>query len=72
MFRNDSGKPTTIPGEAHVNTERIFFSDTALRLSEMYCLVYVAERGELMEILGVSPDFAGPRRSDEACVSSST
>lgn len=66
------GKPTTIPGEAHVNTERIFFSDTALRLSEMYCLVYVAERGELMEILGVSPDFAGPRRSDEACVSSST
>ncbi|TGZ56324.1 Inositol polyphosphate 5-phosphatase K [Temnothorax longispinosus] len=62
------GKPTSISDEPHANTERISYNDSALRLSEMYCLVYVAQRGDLMEILGVSPEFSGPRRSIEQCV----
>lgn len=62
------GKPTSVSDEPHANTERISYNDSALCLSEMYCLVYVAQRGDLMEILGVSPEFSGPRRSAEQCV----
>lgn len=62
------GKSTLIPGEA-AGTERIFYSDTALRLTETYCLVYVAQRGDLTEILGVSPPFSGPRKLIDAAVS---
>ncbi|KAK2586242.1 hypothetical protein KPH14_001499 [Odynerus spinipes] len=43
-------------------TGRIFFSDTALRIPGMYCLVYVAQRGDLIGILGASPPFPGHRR----------
>lgn len=60
------------PAESPTNTEQIFFSDTALRLTETYCLVYVAQRGDLMEILGVSPEFSGPRRPINAAASLST
>ncbi|EFN84057.1 inositol polyphosphate 5-phosphatase K [Harpegnathos saltator] len=64
------GKLTSPPGDSLASTERIFFSDTALRLTETYCLVYVAQRGDIMEILGVSPAFSGPRRPIEAADSS--
>lgn len=53
---------TSVPDETHANAERISFNDTALRSSDVYCLVYVAQRGDLIEILGVSPAFSGPRR----------
>ncbi|XP_035734573.1 inositol polyphosphate 5-phosphatase K-like isoform X2 [Vespa mandarinia] len=43
-------------------TERIFFSDSALRIPGMYRLVYVAQRGDLRGILGMSPPFPGHRR----------
>nr|XP_050847951.1 inositol polyphosphate 5-phosphatase K-like isoform X4 [Vespula vulgaris] len=43
-------------------TERIFFSDSALRIPGMYRLVYVAQRGDLKGILGMSPPFPGHRR----------
>lgn len=56
------GKLTTVSGEPHAITEQIFFSDTT-RLSDVYCLVYVAQRGDLTEILGVSPEFSNTRRS---------
>ncbi|KAG5334381.1 INP5K phosphatase, partial [Acromyrmex charruanus] len=59
------GKPMSVSDEPHANTERISYNDSALRLSEMYCLVYVAQRGYLMEVLGVSPEFSGPHRSVE-------
>ncbi|XP_029660833.1 inositol polyphosphate 5-phosphatase K-like [Formica exsecta] len=65
------GKPTSVPNEPHASTERIFFNDTAIRSSEMYCLVYVAQRGDFIEILGVSLGFSGVRNSIEPCVSSS-
>lgn len=42
--------------------ERIFFSDSALRIPGMYRLVYVAQRGDLRGILGMSPPFPGHRR----------
>lgn len=60
----------SVSDESHANTERISYNDSALRLSEMYCLVYVAQQGDLMEVLGVSPEFSGPHRSIEQCVSS--
>ncbi|KAH0952574.1 hypothetical protein HN011_003909 [Eciton burchellii] len=62
-------RSTSILGESHVSTERIFFNDAALRLSEMYCLVYVAQRGDFTEVLGVSRGFSGPHRSVGQCVS---
>lgn len=43
-------------------TEKIFFSDTALKESGMYRLVYVAQRDDLIGILGASPPFPGHRR----------
>lgn len=58
--------------EPHGSTDRIFFNDTALRSSETYCLVYVAQRGDFIEILGVSLGFSGCCNSIEPCVSSST
>ncbi|XP_020281768.1 inositol polyphosphate 5-phosphatase K-like [Pseudomyrmex gracilis] len=61
-------KPSSVPGEPHSSKERIFFNDTALRHSEMYCLVYVGQRGDFIEILGVSSGFTGPRKSTEQCV----
>ncbi|CAL1676754.1 unnamed protein product [Lasius platythorax] len=64
------GKPTSTLSEPHANTERIFFNDTAVHSSEMYCLVYVAQRGEFIEILGVSLGFSGRRNSIEPCASS--
>ncbi|EZA62453.1 hypothetical protein DMN91_004012 [Ooceraea biroi] len=65
------GKSTSVPGEPHAtSTDQIFFNDTALRPSEMYCLVYVAQRGDFTEILGVSRGFSGPRRSIERHVPS--
>lgn len=66
------GKPTSTLSEPHANTERIFFNDTAVHSSEMYCLVYVAQRGEFIEILGVSLGFSGRRNSIEPCASSFT
>lgn len=71
------GKPTLTSNEPHANTERIFFNDTALRSSEMYCLVYVAQRGEFIEVLGVSSGFSASsdssrRNSIEPCASSFT
>ncbi|XP_033323124.2 inositol polyphosphate 5-phosphatase K [Megalopta genalis] len=50
------------PFERHAITERIYFSDTALRSPGMYQLVYVAQSGNLLGILGVSPPFPGHRR----------
>ncbi|XP_012136902.2 inositol polyphosphate 5-phosphatase K isoform X1 [Megachile rotundata] len=43
-------------------TERIYFNDTALRSPGMYRLVYVAQRGNNIGILGVSPAFPGHHR----------
>ncbi|XP_043273810.1 inositol polyphosphate 5-phosphatase K-like isoform X2 [Venturia canescens] len=52
--------------EPHAITERIFFSDTALRAPGMYRLVYVAQRGDgITGILGMSPPFPGHRRLNE-------
>lgn len=56
------GKSSPVPFEPHVITERIYFSDTALRSPGMYRLVYVAQRGNLVGILGVSPPFPGHHR----------
>ncbi|XP_078044692.1 inositol polyphosphate 5-phosphatase K [Augochlora pura] len=50
------------PFERHAITERIYFSETALRSPGMYQLVYVAQKGNLLGILGVSPPFPGHRR----------
>jgi len=70
MSHNDApGRSTSVLGESHVSTERIFFNDAALRPSEMYCLVYVAQRGDFTEVLGVSRGFSGPHRSVGQCVS---
>lgn len=57
-----SGKSSPIPFEPHAITERIYFSDTALRTPGMYRLVYVAQRGNQVGILGVSPPFPGHHR----------
>lgn len=65
-----SGKPSSDTDEPHANTERIFFNDTALHPLEEYCLVYVSQRGDLLEILGMSSEFSIPRRSIEACSAS--
>ncbi|XP_076303656.1 inositol polyphosphate 5-phosphatase K [Lasioglossum baleicum] len=56
------GKSSPVPFEPHADTERIYFSDTALRSPGMYQLVYVAQRGNLLGILGVSPPFPGHHR----------
>ncbi|KZC10680.1 Inositol polyphosphate 5-phosphatase K, partial [Dufourea novaeangliae] len=56
------GKSSPVPFEPHAITERIYFSDTAVRLPGMYRLVYVAQRGNLIGILGVSPPFPGHHR----------
>ncbi|XP_076473259.1 inositol polyphosphate 5-phosphatase K isoform X2 [Bombus vancouverensis nearcticus] len=56
------GKSSPVPLEPHSITERIYFSDTALRAPGMYRLVYVAQRGNLVGILGISPPFPGHHR----------
>ena len=56
------GKSSSVPFEPHAITERIYFNDTALRSPGMYRLVYVAQRGNLVGILGVSPSFPGHHR----------
>ncbi|OAD62806.1 Inositol polyphosphate 5-phosphatase K, partial [Eufriesea mexicana] len=56
------GKSAQIPSEPHTITERIYFSDAALRTSGMYRLIYVAQRRNLVGILGISPPFPGHRR----------
>lgn len=56
------GKSSPIPFEPHTITKRIYFSDTALRSPGMYRLVYVAQDGNLVGILGVSPPFPGHHR----------
>ncbi|XP_076232836.1 inositol polyphosphate 5-phosphatase K isoform X2 [Calliopsis andreniformis] len=56
------GKSSPVPFEPHAITERIYFNDTALRTPGMYRLVYVAQRGNLVGILGVSPPFPGHHR----------
>ena len=53
---------SSVPFEPHAITERIYFNDTALRSPGMYRLVYVAQRGNLVGILGVSPPFPGHHR----------
>ncbi|OXU29280.1 hypothetical protein TSAR_009446 [Trichomalopsis sarcophagae] len=52
-------EPVTEPRAA---SERIYFSDTAVRSPGMYRLVYIAQRGDVMGILGMSPPFPGHRR----------
>ncbi|XP_076160352.1 inositol polyphosphate 5-phosphatase K [Ptiloglossa arizonensis] len=56
------GKASLVPFEPYAITERIYFSDTALRSPGMYRLVYVAQRGNLVGILGISPSFPGHHR----------
>ncbi|XP_053987334.1 inositol polyphosphate 5-phosphatase K-like isoform X2 [Hylaeus anthracinus] len=56
------GKASPIPFEPHAITERIYFSDTAIRAPGIYRLVYVAQEGNLVGILGVSPPFPGYHR----------
>ncbi|XP_026675192.1 inositol polyphosphate 5-phosphatase K-like isoform X2 [Ceratina calcarata] len=58
------GKSSSVSVEPNAITERIYFSDTALRTPGMYCLVYVAQRGDLIGILGVSPPFPGHHRNN--------
>lgn len=48
--------------EPHAASERIYFSDTAVRSPGMYRLVYIAQRGDVMGILGMSAPFPGHRR----------
>ncbi|XP_043577593.1 inositol polyphosphate 5-phosphatase K-like isoform X2 [Bombus pyrosoma] len=50
-----------VPLQPH-SIERISFSDTALRAPGMYRLVYVAQRENLLGILGISPPFPGHHR----------
>ncbi|CAK9796395.1 Inositol polyphosphate 5-phosphatase K [Anthophora plagiata] len=56
------GKSTPATFEPHAISERIYFSDTAIRSPGMYQLVYVAQRGNLVGILGISPPFPGHHR----------
>ncbi|XP_014600519.1 PREDICTED: inositol polyphosphate 5-phosphatase K-like isoform X1 [Polistes canadensis] len=53
---------TSEMGPSEPITERIFFNETALRIPGMYRLIYVAQRGDLKGILGMSPPFPGHRR----------
>ncbi|CAK9799917.1 Inositol polyphosphate 5-phosphatase K [Anthophora quadrimaculata] len=56
------GKSSPVTFEPHAISERIYFSDTAIRSPGMYQLVYVAQRGNLVGILGISPPFPGHHR----------
>jgi hypothetical protein len=42
--------------------EKIYFSDSAIRSPGMYRLAYIAQRGNIIGILGVSAPFSGCRR----------
>ncbi|XP_074105660.1 inositol polyphosphate 5-phosphatase K [Cotesia typhae] len=55
------GRPSSTSEPCAIN-DRIYFSDTALRIPGMYCLVYVAQRGDIVSILGISPAFPCHRR----------
>ncbi|XP_015597321.1 inositol polyphosphate 5-phosphatase K isoform X2 [Cephus cinctus] len=55
------GKTTTM-AEPNAITERIFFSDTALRAPGMYRLVYITQHDGIIGILGISPPFPGHKR----------
>ncbi|XP_063973366.1 inositol polyphosphate 5-phosphatase K-like [Diachasmimorpha longicaudata] len=44
-------------------TERIYFSDSALKAPGMYRLVYVCQSGDIVGVLGMSPPFPGHRRT---------
>lgn len=56
------GTASTIAAEPHPITERIYFSDSALCSPGMYRLVYIAQRGNQLGILGVSSPFPGHHR----------
>ncbi|KOC58938.1 Inositol polyphosphate 5-phosphatase K, partial [Habropoda laboriosa] len=56
------GKSSPVSFEPHAISERIYFSDTAIRSPGMYQLVYVAQRGNFIGILGISPPFPGHHR----------
>lgn len=48
--------------ESNTALEKIYFSDTAIRSPGMYRLVYIAQRGDIIGILGMSVSFPGHRR----------
>lgn len=56
------GKAASDPCDPDATTERIYFNNMAIRSLGMYRLVYVAQRGNLIGILGVSPPFPGQHR----------
>ncbi|XP_066595609.1 inositol polyphosphate 5-phosphatase K-like [Prorops nasuta] len=58
----ERGKTLNDQEEQSSIQDRIFFGETALSAPGMYCLVYVTQRGDLIGILGVSPQFPGDRR----------
>lgn len=43
-------------------TEKIYFSESVLKSAGMYRLIYVAQQGDIVSILGISPPFPGHRR----------
>ncbi|XP_058800391.1 inositol polyphosphate 5-phosphatase K isoform X2 [Phymastichus coffea] len=48
--------------EPQSTLEKTYFGDSALRSPGMYRLVYVAQRGDIMSILGMSDSFSAHRR----------
>lgn len=55
------GKSEVLP-EPLTTTETIYFSETAVRSPGTYRLVYIAQRGDIIGILGMSSAFPCIRR----------
>ncbi|XP_012273105.1 inositol polyphosphate 5-phosphatase K [Orussus abietinus] len=55
------GKPSA-GDQPNALSERMYFSDSTLQAQEMYRLVYVSQRDDIIGILGMSPPFPGHKR----------